>query len=57
VKRRSGLFFETCTDSGWLKDGRWAAEPVERRLRREELAEAYRVWVKHADIRTGQLKP
>ena len=56
MKRRTGLFLETCWESGWLKDGSWSASPVERTLKREELAEAYRVWVKHADIRTGKAK-
>jgi hypothetical protein len=58
MKRRgSGLFFETCVERGWLRDGTWAEEPVERPLRREELAEAYRLWRDHADIRKGQVKP
>jgi hypothetical protein len=57
VKRRSGrLFHETCLETGWLKNGTWTAEPVERKLTREELAEAYRLWVVHGDIRTGQVK-
>jgi hypothetical protein len=55
-RRRSGLFNETCLESGWLKNGKWVGEPVERKLSREELAEAYRLWVVHRDIRTGQAK-
>lgn len=31
MKRRPGLFHETCLEVGWLKDGLWHAEPVERR--------------------------
>lgn len=57
MKRRSGLFHEYCRESGWLKDGRWADEPVERKLTREELAECYRLWRKHRDIREGEVKP
>jgi hypothetical protein len=57
VKRRSGLFFETCTESGWLKDGSWAAKPVERKLTRAELRVAYQLWIAHADVRAGQVKP
>jgi len=56
VKRRSGLFYETCTETGWLKNGTWTDEPVERKLTKAELAEAYRIWVVHGDIRTGQVK-
>jgi hypothetical protein len=56
VKRRSGLFHETCTEVGWLRNGTWTAEPVERRLTKAELAEAYRIWAVHGDIRTGQVK-
>jgi hypothetical protein len=57
VKRRAGLFFETCTESGWLRNGTWAATPVERKLTREELREAYRLWVAHGDVRAGRVKP
>jgi hypothetical protein len=57
MKRRPGLFRETCLERGWLKGDVWAGKPVERKLKREEIAEAYRLWVKHADIRTGQAKP
>jgi hypothetical protein len=56
MKRRSSLFHETCFETGWLKNGKWAAEPVERKLSREELAECYRLWIVHSDIRTGQAK-
>jgi len=56
VRRRSNLFSETCHETGWLKSGKWAAEPVERRLTREELAECYRLWLVHRDIREGQVK-
>jgi hypothetical protein len=56
MKRRSGLFHETCTEVGWLRNGTWTAEPVERKLTREELAEAYRIWIVHSDIRTGRVK-
>jgi hypothetical protein len=45
VKRRPGLFHETCLETGWLKNGTWTDKPVERKLSREELAEAYRIWV------------
>jgi hypothetical protein len=55
VKRRSGLFNEICTETCWLKNGTWTAEPVERKLTREELAEAYRIWVVHEEIRTGRV--
>jgi hypothetical protein len=56
-KRRPGLFRETCFECGWLRNGSWSERPVERRLTREELSEAYRLWVVHADVRTGQAKP
>jgi hypothetical protein len=56
MKRRSGLFRDTCLESGWLKNGTWASEPVERKLTKEELREAYKLWARHADIRTGQVK-
>jgi hypothetical protein len=57
VKRRPGLFRETCLESGWLRDGSWSEKPVERRLTRKELSEAYRLWVVHRDVREGQAKP
>lgn len=57
MRRRPGLFYGTCLESGWLKDGTWADEPRERRLTKEELREAYRVPAKHADIRLGRPKP
>jgi hypothetical protein len=56
VRRRSGLFNETCLETGRLKNGTWADKPVERKLTREELSEAYRLWIVHSDIRTGQAK-
>jgi hypothetical protein len=56
-KRSTGLFSPTCWESGWLRDGSWAAVPVERKLTRAELFDAYRLWVKHADIREGRVKP
>jgi hypothetical protein len=55
MKRRSGLFHEHCLETGWLKNGTWTAEPVERKLTREELAEAYRLWIVHEDIREGRV--
>jgi hypothetical protein len=55
-RKRSGLFWENCRETGWLKDGTWTDEPVERRLTKEELREAYRIWIVHSDIRTGQAK-
>lgn len=54
--RRAGLFRETCLERGWLRDSTWASRPVERKLTRVELAEAYRLWVVHTDIRTGLVK-
>jgi hypothetical protein len=56
MKRRPGLFWETCLETGWLKNGKWTDKPVERKLTREELREAYRVWVVHSDIREGRVK-
>jgi hypothetical protein len=56
-RKRSGLFNETCLETGWLKNGTWAAEAVERKLTREELSEAYRLWRDHSDIREGRVKP
>ena len=56
MRRRSGVFHNHCLESGWLKNGTWTAEPVERRLTKAELAECYRLWVVHGDIRTGQVK-
>jgi hypothetical protein len=56
VKRRSGLFNETCTETGWLKNGTWTAEPAERRLTQKELAECYELWRNHSDIREGRVK-
>jgi hypothetical protein len=55
-RKRSGLFWETCRETGWLKNGTWTAEPVERKLTREELAEAYRLWLTHRDVREGEIK-
>jgi hypothetical protein len=57
MKRRPGLFNETCRETGWLKTGTWSAEPVERKLTRKELSEAYRIWIEHSDIREGRVKP
>jgi hypothetical protein len=56
VRRHSGLFHDHCLESGWLRNGTWSAEPVERRLTKAELAEAYRLWVVHSDIREGLVK-
>jgi hypothetical protein len=58
VKRRSGggLFWDTCLERGWLKNGIWTDKPVERKLTREEQAECYRLWVVHEDIRTRRVK-
>jgi hypothetical protein len=57
VKRRSGgLFWDTCLETGWLKNGTWTDEPVERKLTKAELAECYRLWVVHRDIREGEAK-
>jgi hypothetical protein len=56
VRRGSGLFHETCFESGWLKNGKWAAEPVERRLTQKELAECHELWRNHSDIREGRVK-
>jgi hypothetical protein len=55
--KRSGLFRETCLESGWLRNGSWSAKPVERKLTKAELREAYRLWAVHADIRQGKAKP
>jgi hypothetical protein len=55
-RRRSKLFWETCLESGWLRNGTWTDKPVERKLTREELREAYRIWVVHEDIREGRVK-
>jgi hypothetical protein len=56
MRRRSGLFHETCLETGWLKNGTWTPEPVERKLTKAEVAECYRLWIEHSDIRTGQVK-
>jgi hypothetical protein len=53
---KRGLFRETCWESGWLKGDVWADEPVERKLTKKELSEAYRLWVVHADIREGRVE-
>jgi hypothetical protein len=54
--KRSGLFHGTCWESGWLlRGGSWSAKPVERRLTKAELREAYRLWAVHADIREGRV--
>ena len=55
-KRSGGLFWDTCLETGWLKNGTWTNEPVERNLTREEIAEAYRLWIVHSDIREGRVK-
>ena len=57
MKRRPGLFNESCFETGWLKNGLWTDEPVERKLTRKELREACRLWAVHRDIREGQVKP
>jgi hypothetical protein len=56
MKRRSGLFHETCLESGWLRNGSWSEKPVERKLTKAELGEAYRLWVEHRDIREGKAR-
>jgi hypothetical protein len=56
-RKRSGLFWESCYESGWLPNGTRSAEPVERKLTRKELSEAYRIWIEHSDIREGRVKP
>jgi hypothetical protein len=56
MKRRPGLFNDLCRETGWLRNGLWTDEPVERQLTREELRECYRIWIEHSDIRTGQVK-
>jgi hypothetical protein len=56
VKRRPGLFRETWAERGWLPNGTWSESPVERRLTRAELREAYRLWAVHRDIREGRTK-
>jgi hypothetical protein len=45
MKRRPPLFDVYCVENG-----------VKRRLRRQELREAWRLWCKHADIRLGRVK-
>jgi hypothetical protein len=54
--RLSGLFHDYCLETGWLKNGTWADKPVERKLTREELREAHRIWVVHSDIREGRVR-
>lgn len=39
-----------------LFDGYVIENGVRRRLRREELSAAWRLWCRHADIRTGRTK-
>jgi hypothetical protein len=39
------MFSGYCVDQG-----------VKRRLRQKELAECWRLWCRHADIRTGRVK-
>ena len=56
MKHRSGLFREHVWESGRLRDGTWSDKPVKRRLTKKEAAEAYRLWVVHADIREGRVK-
>jgi hypothetical protein len=56
MKRGPGLFNETCFETGWLKNGTWTDEPVERQLTKKELAEAYSLWLTHRDIREGKVK-
>jgi hypothetical protein len=55
-RKRPGLFWEDCRESGWLPNGTWTAEPVERRLTQKELAECYELWRNHSDIREGRVK-
>jgi hypothetical protein len=55
-RRRSRLFNETCLETGWLRDGTWTSRPVERKLTRAELAEAYRLWLVYTDVREGRVK-
>jgi hypothetical protein len=45
MKRRPALFSAYCVDNG-----------VRRRLRQRELREAWRLWCRHADVRTGRVK-
>lgn len=56
MRRRGGLFRDYVWESGWLRDGSWSSKPVERRLTKKEAAEAYDLWVRHADIREGRVK-
>jgi hypothetical protein len=56
VNRRSGLFRGTCLESGWLRNGTWSTKPVERKLTKVELREAYRLWAVHRDIREGKAR-
>jgi hypothetical protein len=46
VKRRPSFFSGYCHENG-----------VRRRLRREEIQEARRLYSKHWDIRAGKVKP
>ena len=56
-RSKGGLFWPVCIETGFLRDGSWSAHPVERDLTRKEIAEAHRLWAKHADIRRGLVKP
>jgi hypothetical protein len=44
-RQRPALFSGYCVENG-----------VRRRLRRDELAIAWRLWCRHGDIRTGRVK-
>jgi hypothetical protein len=44
-RKRPPFFSGFCIEDG-----------VRRRLRRDELREAWRLWSKHADIRTGRVR-
>jgi hypothetical protein len=45
MKRRPAMFNAYAYENG-----------VRRRLRRDELREAWRLWAKHSDIRLGRVK-
>jgi hypothetical protein len=45
MKRKPALFYGYVVENG-----------VKRRLRREELALAWRLWCRHADVRLGRAK-
>jgi hypothetical protein len=55
MKKRSGLFHETCLETGWLKNGTWTDEPVERKLTNDggHTALGYSSWQAYCETEFG----